>query len=86
MGMDSSKYLAEVSGGDFLVGEFEGPSGTPFVMIVNKDIHTSTAFGVKFKGEGKVMMTSAYTGVTSPFGGENNWLAPGQGVLLSLEK
>lgn len=85
-GMDSSKYLAEVSGGDFLIGEFEGPNGVPFVMIANKDIHTSAAFGLKFKDQGKVMMTSAYTGETGPFGGENGWLAPGQGVLLSLEK
>lgn len=55
-------------------------------MIVNKDIHTSTGFNVKFKQDGKVMMTNAYTGLTVPFRGENGFLAPGQGVLLSIVK
>lgn len=86
-GMDSSKYLSEVSGGSFLVGEFEGPDGTPFVLIVNKDIRTpSVGFHVKFKTQGTLMMTSPYTGETNPFGGENGWLSPGSGVLLSMKK
>lgn len=85
-GMDSSKFLSEVSGGSFLIGEFEGQDGTPFVMLVNKDIRTSTGFHVKFKTEGTIMMTSPYTGETKPFGGENGWLSPGSGVLLSLKK
>lgn len=85
-GLDSSKYLSEVNGGNFLVGEFEGPNGEPFILIVNKDIHKSTGFHVKFKQDGHIMMTSPYTGETKPFGGENGWLAPGQGTLLSLTK
>ena len=85
-GPESSKYLSEVGGGSFLVGEFEGPNGVPFVMIVNKDIHKSTSFHAKFKDQGTVMMTNPYTGETAPFGGENGWLAPGSGVLLSLAK
>ena len=85
-GTDTSRHLAEVGGGDFLVGEFEGPNGTPFVMVVNKDIHRSTSFHVKFRTEGTVMMTSPYTGDTTEFGGENGWLGPGSGVLLSLRK
>jgi hypothetical protein len=86
LGMDSSKHLADLSGGNFLVGEFEGPDGTPFVLIVNKDIKSSTGFQVKFKSEGTVMMTSPYTGETKPYGGENGWLSPGSGVMLSLQK
>ena len=85
-GMDSSKYLAEVSGGNFLVGEFEGPDGTPFVLVVNKDVHNSTGFHIKFKQEGTMMITNRYTGKTVPFRGENDWLAPGSGVLLSIKK
>lgn len=85
-GIDTAKYVAEVSGGDFLVGEFMGPNATPYVMLVNKDIRKSTSFGVKFKKEGQVMMTNAYTGLTTPLAGENGWLGPGQGVLLSLSK
>jgi hypothetical protein len=85
-GVDSSKLLAEIAGGNFLVGEFEGQDGTPFVLVVNKDIRSSTGFHVKFKTEGTIMMTSPYTGETTPFGGENGWLAPGSGVLLSVKK
>lgn len=85
-GMDSSKFLSEAGGGSFLVGEFEGEDKTPYVMVVNKNIHTSTGFHVRFKEEGTVMMTSPYTGETKPFGGENGWLSPGSGALLSLKK
>jgi len=85
-GMDSSKLMSEVSGGDFLVGEFLGPNNTPFIMIVNKDISKSHSFGIRFKEQGTVMMTNPYTGETKPFGGENGWLAPGDGMLLSLKK
>ena len=84
-GIDTSRHLAAVTGGRFVVGEFEGPGGRPFVMIVNKDLHVSTAFDVKFKQPGRIMQTSAYTSQTAPWGGENNWLAAGQGMLLSLE-
>lgn len=85
-GMETSRHLAEINGGNFLVGEFIHEDGRQFVMVVNKDIHTSAAFGVKFKKEGRVMLTNSYTGQTVPWQGENNWLAPGQGMLLSLEK
>lgn len=84
-GMDSSKFVAELhGGGDLLVGEFEGPEDRPYVMVVNKSIKKSTAFGVKFKDEGKVFLTHSYTGLTQSFGGEQVWLAPGQGMLLHL--
>ncbi len=85
-GMETSKHLSEISGGNFVVGEFTGPANQPVVIIVNKDIHKSTGFQFKFKEQGTVMMTSPYTGETRPFGGENSWLGPGCGVLLSLKK
>ena len=31
----------------------QGPKGTPFVLVVNKDLHNSTQFGVRFKQAGK---------------------------------
>lgn len=86
LGMDSSRHLAEVGGGSFLIGEFEDSNGVPYVLIVNKNIHISSAFHVKFKEPGAVMMTSPYTGQTYGFGGENGWLSPGAGILLSLGK
>lgn len=85
-GKETSRHLSEIAGGNFVVGEFMDPAGVPYVMVVNKDIHKSTGFQIKFKEQGTVMMTSSYTGQTKPFGGENGWLGPGCGVLLSLKK
>jgi hypothetical protein len=83
-GLDTSRHLTALAGGRFVAGEFEGPGGRPFVLIVNKDLHGSTWFDVKFRQPGRIMLTSAYTGETAPWGGENMWLAPGQGMLLSI--
>jgi hypothetical protein len=83
-GIQTSKYLSSVSGGKMLVGEFEGPEGRPYVIVVNKDLHRSTSFGVKFKNAGKIMQLNAYTGAAEPWAGEHNWLAAGQGMLLFL--
>lgn len=85
-GISTSKLLKSVSGGDLLVGEFEGPGGQPFVMVVNKDLHNSTTFDVSFKDEGTVQKVNQYSGNTYDFGGEDCWLAPGQGALLCLKK
>ncbi len=84
-GIDKSKYVAELTGGNLMVGEFEGPKGEPFIMVVNKDLHRSTAFGVRFKKPGTILQTNSYTGQLAPWAGENNWLAAGQGMLLSLK-
>jgi hypothetical protein len=85
-GIAASKYVAEINGGNFLVGEFEDAAGCPYLLVVNKDIQKSASFTVTFKDPGRIMMVSPYTGLTVPFGGENNWLAPGQGILLSVIK
>lgn len=82
----TSKLLASVEGGSLLVGEFEGPGGQPYAMVVNKDLHKSTWFSVKFKSAGRIDRVSAYTGDTGPWGGEDCWLAAGQGMLLCLGK
>jgi hypothetical protein len=80
----TSVNLAEVSGGELLVGEFTGADGHPAVLVVNKDLHNSTSFGARFKQPGQVMMVNPYTGALQPFAGENGWLAAGQGTLLVL--
>ena len=85
-GIATSKLLASVEGGNLLVGEFEGPGGQPFVIVVNKDLHKSTPFGIKFKGEGNIQRVSAYSGSTDAWSGEDCWLAAGQGMLLCLKK
>jgi len=83
-GLPGSRFVSELTGGNLLAGEFEGPENKPYVMVVNKDLHRSTAFGIKFKTPGTVHMVNAYTGAAHPWSGENNWLAAGQGMLLYL--
>jgi len=85
-GDETSLHLASVEGGDFVVGEFEGPDGQPAVLVVNKDLHTSCALRVQFRRQGRVALVSPYTGEATDFGGEHCWLAPGQGSLLLLEE
>ncbi|MGI8907597.1 MAG: hypothetical protein ACR2IE_14025 [Candidatus Sumerlaeaceae bacterium] len=81
-GIATSKYVSDVTGGQFLVGEFEG-EGRVYAMVVNCDLHKSTSFGVAFKSPGAVEMVSAYSGAVQPWAGENVWLAAGQGMLLT---
>lgn len=83
-GIETSRWLSKVSGGSLLVGEFEGPGGRPFVMVVNKSLKDSVAVSVDFKTPGKIQKVSAYTGQTGPWRGEDVWLAAGQGALLCL--
>lgn len=85
-GIATSRFVAEVSGEtNLLVGEFEGPKGQPYVMLVNKDLHKSTPVGLKFKAKGKIKEISAYSGSPVAWEGEHRWLAAGQGVLLTVE-
>lgn len=86
-GIATSKFIESVEGGgDFVVGEFEGPDGQQFAMVVNRDLHKSTPFQVKFKEDGEIQRVSAYTGQINPWQGEDRWLAAGQGMLLCLKK
>ena len=85
-GLDQSRHVAELSGsGRFVLGEFEGAQGEAYVMVVNKDLHQSTDFGIRFKQEGSIVQTNAYTGKEQKWAGENNWLAAGQGMLLHVK-
>lgn len=84
-GLDSSVYVQSIEGGNFVVGEFEGPGKEPYVIVVNKDLHKSFPFAVSFKEKGDLFMINSYSGKTVPWVGENNWLAAGQGMLLKLQ-
>lgn len=84
-GIDSSKFIKEITGGDFLVGEFTSPDGTPYVMVVNKDFNHNANAHIVFKDKGDIMLTSAWTGVTKKFT-DWPWFGPGQGLLISLKK
>ncbi len=85
-GIQTSRCLDDLSGGDFVVGEFEGPDAVQALMIVNKDLHHSAQFTLALKQPAKIERVSPYTGSAFPLGAEGNWLAPGQGVLLSIIK
>jgi len=84
-GIETSKHLSELSGGNFVVGEFLGPDKRPSVMVVNKDLRQSAVLKLAFRSPGTVRKINAYTGQAPPFTGERAWLAPGQGTLLTLE-
>ena len=86
-GIETSRYLKGIRGdGSFLVGEFEGPSGRPYFLIVNKSLTKSTDFKPELKTAGKLMKISSFTGKIESWSAENNWLAPGQGMLLFVEQ
>ncbi len=85
-GISTSKFLTSLTGDHLLVGEFEGAGAQPYVLVVNKDLHESTTFSVAFKQKGQVQKVSAYSGGFNGFGGEDGWLAPGQGALLCLKR
>ena len=85
-GIDSSLYLKEIKGrGPFLVGEFEHPNGKRYFLIVNRNLAKSTSYEVVPVKPGNLMKVSSYTGNIGAFTAENNWLAPGQGMLLFFE-
>ena len=81
-GIDTSRFVESLSGHDLLVGEFKNSEGQPFVMVVNKDLQRSTSFRLSFKAADNIQLVNPYTGELNPWAGENNWLAPGQGMLL----
>lgn len=81
---ESSHFLESISGGSFVVGEFEAPDGQPHIIVVNKDLRQSAPVKVCFKQQGQMMRISPYSGKSSPIGAEDGWLAPGQGVLLAI--
>lgn len=82
--IESSHFVETISGGSFVVGEFEAPDGQPYILVVNKDLRQSVPVQVRFKLHGQMLRTSPFSGKSAPVGGEDNWLAPGQGVLLAI--
>lgn len=71
----------------FLAGDFRHEDGSDYVMLVNTDLTRSHAIPLKPRAAIRaVRLISAYTGQPIPFEGEQTWAAPGQGVLLKLER
>ena len=84
-GVESAKLVESVGGDSLLVGEFVDPGGKPFALVVNKNMKSSVAFGIQFKEKGRIMLISSFNKGRVPFTGEQVWLAPGCGVLLTVE-
>jgi hypothetical protein len=85
-GKDSTVHLKSINDDQFLVGEFVDSKDNPYVLVVNKNLKSSSGLGVAFKKEGRTMMISPYNNKGKiPFDGEQRWLAPGAGVLLTVE-
>ncbi len=61
-GIESSRWIDRIDGGDLLVGEFEGPGGQPFALVVNKSLRSSAQIAVQFRDPGKIQFVSPYTG------------------------
>ena len=83
-GMDSAKLVESVTGDTLLVGEFTDDEGKPYAMVVNKNMHSSIAFDLQFKAKGRMMIVSQFNRGMVNFVGEQKWLAPGNGMLLTV--
>lgn len=85
-GMETSLYLSKLEGGDLMAGEFENPEGQPFVLVVNKSLHHSCTVQAAFKEGSNILCVNASTGLIHPWRGEHRWLAPGQGMLMTVSR
>jgi len=84
-GIDSAKFVETISGASMLVGEFVDGSGKPYAMIVNKNTQSSVSFDVQFKTKGKIMLISQFNQGRPAFSGEQKWLSPGCGTLVTID-
>ena len=91
--MSGSRWIERVnaSTGDktvaarYLVGEFKGEDGRPYLMLVNRDLSHSIQFSIKPKQpQMRLKRISPYTSQEEDFSGEMDFLAPGAGILLKL--
>jgi hypothetical protein len=81
----TQRLVRSPAGGRFLIGEFEDEQSRPYFMLVNKDLNNSFQVKVRLrKAGGKLWQVSQYSGEEVEFGGEREWLAPGQGVLFRI--
>lgn len=70
----------------FMVGEFTHEDGGRYVLVVNKDLRGSHPCLPQWRTPpARVRLVSPHSGRLVPFGGEHQWLAPGQGALLRVE-
>ena len=83
-GISSAKLVSTLNGGQLIVGEFLDADATPYALVVNNSFSDSIRIQVKFKTAGSIRMINGVTGESEPWTGDDDWLAPGQGILLFL--
>lgn len=83
----SEKSLLKSAGHpDLMCGDFTHANGARYVLVVNKNPTTSRYCAPQFRVSPKrIQLVSPFTGDHIDFGGEQQWLAPGQGALLKIE-
>jgi hypothetical protein len=74
--------VKSMTGGSFLVGEFEHEDGSRWFMVVNLDRKNSTQFQAVVNGK-SIRSVSNYTGRLDEE--MDNWLLPGQGKLCRVD-
>ena len=84
-GVQSAKLVESISDASLLVGEFTDADGKPYIMVVNKNMQSSVNFDVQFKEKGRIMLISQFGQGLWSFDGEQKWLAPGCGALLTVD-
>ena len=86
MAKDEDGFVPPSVQARFLVGEFRDARGRDYLMIVNKDLAHSFQFELDFRREVRATFRiNPYTGQEEPMGFEQNWIAPGGGVLMRVE-
>lgn len=84
-GPGPDSLVESVGEAPLVVGDFTHTDGSRYVLLVNKDLVRSWPCTPRFrKPASSPRMVSPYTGRLIGFGGEQLWLAPGQGTLLRL--
>ncbi len=86
-GTNDTSIVTAMPEGNFVVGDFTHRDGTDYVLIVNKDLTRARRYQPQFRSEPRrLRIISPFTGKAEDYEKEFAWLAPGEGVLLKLER
>lgn len=85
--------ISQIEGGEFVVGQFNGPDGSRYAMITNRDMRKSARAKITFSQKVRAYETCADTGgehflVLQSDNGNSVWInnfAPGDGKLIRIE-
>jgi hypothetical protein len=85
-GSTDKDLISKMDDGDFMAGDFTHRDGSRYVLVMNKNLSRSAYCDPHFRTAPKrLQVVSPFSGKLREFGGENGWLAPGQGALIKVE-